>query len=227
MSISISVNVVLSLHVTCLTNADYGMDGMSVVLGDCQKTIVLFAPSPHNLRWMQQECRNQGKLARGLYSLEYGLIEKLDYSAIIFIPSGWLHATFTTRGGFLVSIDCATKTTVWTFSEYLKYQLFRELDTNQQDECFFLFLTCLEHTLSSHELTLASRAWCNVDDFLKSEMDKTWKQSASQIWGKAANENPNALLDDGMGNNELQVHSFYKRYLSWLDVDRPGLRRGR
>ena len=126
------------------------MDGKSAVLGDCQKIIILFPPSSHNLSLMQQECGHQAKLARLMPQLEYGLIDRLNSTSVIFIPSGWAHTTFTTRGGFLISIDCVTETTVWTFSQYLKHHLYRELDTKQQIECFFLFLDCLDHTFTHY-----------------------------------------------------------------------------
>jgi hypothetical protein len=124
-----------------LTGPGYGMDGISAVLGDCRKTFILFPPSDYNLSWMRRECHNQGKLVRGLEVLECGVIAELDSSSAIFIPSGWSHAVFTTEGGFLVSIDCVTKRTVWTFSQYLLYQLYLEVETKRQADCFFLFLT--------------------------------------------------------------------------------------
>ena len=203
------------------------MDGKSAVLGDCQKIIVLFPPSSHNLRLMQAECRNQAKLARLMPRLEYGLIDTLNSSNIVFIPSGWAHATFTTRGGFLMSIDCATKTTVWTFSQYLKHHLYHELDAKQQNKCLFLFLDCLQHTITSYELVLASRSWCNVEDLLKGIVDNLWRRTASRIWHTAAEENPKALWDDGRGNKDMTTRQFGEQYLSWLDAEMIGLRRGR
>lgn len=207
--------------------ADYGMDGESAVLGDCRKIIILFPPSGYNLDLMQQECGNQAKLARLMPLLEYGLIDWLDSTNVIFIPSGWAHTTFTLSGGFLVSIDCITKTTVWTFSRYLKYHLYRELDNKQQIECYFLFLDCLEHALSYHKVALASRSWCDIEDQLKCTMGTLWKRKASQIWHRALDENPDALLDDRHGIDQIPVHQFWKQHLSWLDDQMNGVRRGK
>ena len=203
------------------------MDGKSAVLGECSKIIVLFPPSTRNLCLMQQQCGDQAKLYRLMPRLEYGLIDKLTSTSVIFIPSGWSHATFTTRGGFLISVDCITKTTVWTYSQYLKHHLYRELDTKQQTECFFLFLDCLEYAFTYHEVALASRSWCVIKDELKCAMDASWKRKASQIWHKAIEENPGALWDDGRANDEIPVHQFWEQHLSWLDDQMNGTRRGR
>jgi len=199
--------------------ADYGMDGISAVLGDCQKLIILFPPSCHNLGVLQRERGNQAKLARTMSLLEYGLIDRLDSTNVIFIPSGWAHATFTTRGGFLVSVDCATKRTVWSFSRYLQYGLYSELESKQQAECWYLFLDCLEYALACHEILLATRSWRSIENMLKETTDMTWKRKASQVWRKMTDSSPGAMMEDGLDGAPLPIHQFWERHLSWLNVE--------
>jgi hypothetical protein len=211
-----------------LTGPDYGMDGISAVLGDCRKTFILFPPSDYNLSWMRRECHNQGKLVRGLEVLQCGVMAELDSSNAIFIPSGWSHAVFTTEGGFLVSIDCVTKRTVWTFSQYLRYQLYLEVETKKQADCFFLFLDCLEVALEHGELSTASRSWTNIEDLLRKHSDDKWKRSALMLWKGVLENHADVLVSEGCDDvGEVPVDRFYEKHLTWLDTELGGRKRKR
>jgi hypothetical protein len=174
------------------------MDGISAVLGGCRKTFILFPPSDYNLSWMRRECHNQGRLVRGLGVLQCGVIAELDSFSAIFIPSGWSHAVFTAEGGFQVSIDCATKRTIWKFSQYLRYQLYLEVETKKQADCFFLFLYCLEVALEHGELSTASRSWMNIEDLLRKHSDDKWKRSAFMLWRGVLEKHPDVLVSEGI-----------------------------
>jgi hypothetical protein len=195
------------------------MDGISAVLGDCRKTFVLFPPTDDNFSWMRRECHNQGKLARGLEALHCGLITELDSSSAIFIPSGWSHAVFTTEGGFLVSIDCVTRQTVWTMSQYLRYQLYLEVETEKQADCFFLFLDCLEVALDHGELSTSLRSWMNIENLLRKHSDDKWKNSALTLWKGVLEKHAGALVNEGHGGiEEVPLGTFYEKHLTWLDI---------
>jgi hypothetical protein len=160
------------------------MDGISAPMGDCVKIWLLYPPTDHNLAWMRQEKGQHGKLFRGGDHLEGGVIVQTNSAEALYIPSGCIHAVFTVSGGFLVSIDCTTRFSLWPFSQYLRHRLHLELDLTGQEHCYFLFLECLKVALAnSCELT-AIRSWISVEDLLEAEAagNPEWRRSATAVW---------------------------------------------
>lgn len=88
---------------------------MSVPIGECEKIFFLFPPTFRNLTWFRRH-RFAGNLSPGLSVLEHGLVTNVTSDNVLYIPAGWLHATLTTKGGFLLSYDCATDDTLDTFA---------------------------------------------------------------------------------------------------------------
>jgi hypothetical protein len=135
---------------------------------------------------------------------------------------------FTTEGGFLVSIDCATTHTVWTFSQYLLYQLYLEVETEKQVDCFFLFLDCLEVALAHGELSTASRSWMSIEDFLRKHSNDKWKRSALMLWRGVLETHADILVSECHdGVEEVPLKRFYEKHLTWLDTEVRGRKRKR
>jgi hypothetical protein len=70
-----------------------------------------------------------------------------DSGHALTIPSAYLHATLTIKGGFLVTKDFATRYTIQSFSRYLAWGLQQELDENSRANCYYLYLDCLNVAL--------------------------------------------------------------------------------
>jgi hypothetical protein len=48
--------------------------------------------------------------------LEGGMVVRTTSDDVLYIPAGYVYAVFTIRGGFLVTIDCITRDSIWPFS---------------------------------------------------------------------------------------------------------------
>ena len=145
---------------------------------------------------MAQERGQHAKLARLAEKLEGGIVAQTTSAEALYIPAGCLHAVFTMEGGFLASIDCTTRLSVWPFSQYLRYQLHLALDTTGQGECFFLFLESLETSLANSQELLALRSWISIEDLLQQHADHDieWRTRAASIWQQYRKSTAGATL---------------------------------
>ncbi|KAL5344581.1 hypothetical protein ACLOAV_010565 [Pseudogymnoascus australis] len=84
---------------------DIGRSGYSMVYGLCEKVLILFPPTEHNLSTFAKTAGLHNRLARIGDKLEGGLVVRINSSLAIDLPSGALHAVFTTAGGFLGGIN--------------------------------------------------------------------------------------------------------------------------
>ena len=160
------------------------MDGISAPLDACEKIWLIFPPTDGNLSLMDRERGQQAKLSRIGTELEGGIIERTTSAEALYLPAACLHAVFTVAGGFLVSIDCTTRSSVWSFSKYLRYQLHLELDDVGQQECYSMFLRCLEVSLANSYIDLAIRSWVSIEDILHQHADTSdqWLHAAITLW---------------------------------------------
>jgi len=89
------------------------MNALSTVFGDCIKLWELYPPSTHNLnvfyRLQGQEMKFS-RLARDLQDVTFAITTQGE---TLYMPSGWLHATPTVRGGVLLGVN-------WTRASDLK-----------------------------------------------------------------------------------------------------------
>ncbi|KFY95767.1 hypothetical protein V500_02668 [Pseudogymnoascus sp. VKM F-4518 (FW-2643)] len=86
-------------------HCDIGRSGLSTVYGLCEKVLILFPPTEKNLNLFASTAGLHNRLARIGDKLEGGLVVQLHSSLAIDLPSGALHAVFTTAGGFLGGIN--------------------------------------------------------------------------------------------------------------------------
>jgi hypothetical protein len=77
---------------------------------------------------MRTEQGQHAKFARSAALLEGGMVVRTTSKDALYIPAGCLHAVFTIRGGFLVSVDCTTRDSIWPFSQYLKSNIVAALN---------------------------------------------------------------------------------------------------
>ncbi|KIW36546.1 uncharacterized protein PV06_11200 [Exophiala oligosperma] len=163
---------------------DYGKDGISATLHDCEKVWVMYPPTPRNLQWMAEHRGQQAKLAQGMGVLDGGVVAHTTLAEAVYLPAGCLHAVFTLVGGFLVSIDCTTQRSVWPFAQYLRYNMQAELGATEERNCYFLFLQSLDVALQNAGERDAFRAWVEVEDVLqiKRKNDRGWVRAARKVW---------------------------------------------
>ncbi|KIW36686.1 uncharacterized protein PV06_11101 [Exophiala oligosperma] len=202
---------------------DYGKDGISATLHDCEKVWMIYPPKPHNLQWMAEHRGQQAKLAQGMGVLEGGVVAHTTSAEAIYLPAGCLHAVFTVAGGFLVSIDCTTRRSVWPFAQYLRYNIQAELEATEERNCYFLFLDSLEAALQNAGERDAFRAWIEVEDILqiKRENDRGWVRAARKVWDDYLKVDPIIDIEcpcHGAVSSFFLEH-FRDRHLRWLFND--------
>lgn len=158
------------------------MDALSATMHRCRKIWLMFPPTCHNLQLLEAELSQSTRLARIGCDLEGGIIVETDSTQAVFIPSGCLHACLTTAGGFLVSIDCSTRTSARPFSHYLQRHLYRELDAEGQRDIFYKFVDTLEVAIANGVSAVAVEAWIHCESTLRSfsKWDGAWMMKARQ-----------------------------------------------
>lgn len=213
-----------------LTRAtDYGRDGISAALHECEKVWVMYPPTPQNLQWMADHRGQQAKLAKGMAVLEGGVVVHTTSAEAVYLPAGCLHAVFTVSGGFLVSIDCTTQMSVWPFAQYLRYNVQAEIEANEQRDCYFLFLDSLDVALQNAGERDAFRGWIEVEPVLqmKRKNDRAWVRAARKVWDDYLKTDP--IVDLECPCQVAVSSSFLEHlmdcHLRWLFGDRRPQRR--
>ncbi|KIW36086.1 uncharacterized protein PV06_11600 [Exophiala oligosperma] len=202
---------------------DYGKDGISATLHECEKVWVMYPPTPHNLQWMAEHRGQQAKLRQGMAVLEGGVVAHTTSAEAVYLPAVCLHAVFTVAGGFLVSIDCTTQRSVWPFAQYLRYNMQAELEANEQRNCYFFFLDSLDVALQNAGARDALRAWVSVENLLqmKRKKDRGWVRAARKVWEDYLKADP--IIDVECPCQGAISPSFLEhlkdRHLRWLFND--------
>jgi hypothetical protein len=160
------------------------MDGISSPIDECEKIWFLYPGTELNLSLMYKEQGQHAKFARLAALLEGGVAVRTTSKDAIYIPAGCLHAVFTIRGGFLVSIDCTTRDSIWPFTQYLKSNLTTALDVEGQRDCLFLFLECLAVALDHGRSQKAISGWMSIESLLRkvAQRDHEWSRYARKLW---------------------------------------------
>ncbi|KAJ9650320.1 hypothetical protein H2198_010375 [Neophaeococcomyces mojaviensis] len=203
---------------------DYGRDGISATLHECEKVWMVYPPTPHNLQWMAEHRGQHAKLAHGMTVLEGGVVVHTTSAEAIYLPAGCLHAVFTVASGFLVSMDCTTQISVWPCAQYLRYNVQAEFEADEQRDCYFLFLEALDVALQNAGERDAFRAWIAVDDVLqmKRKNDRVWVRAARKVWDEYLKSEP--IVDVACPCAGAVSSSFLNHlkdhHLGWLFDDR-------
>ncbi|KAJ9662593.1 hypothetical protein H2198_001265 [Neophaeococcomyces mojaviensis] len=203
---------------------DYGRDSISATLHECEKVWMVYPPTPHNLQWMAEHRGQHAKLAQGMAVLEGGVVVHTTSAEAIYLPAGCLHAVFTVAGGFLVSMDCTTQTSVWPCGQYLRYNVQAEFEADEQRDCYFLFLEALEVALQNAGERDAFRAWIAVEDVfqMKRKNDRAWVRAARKVWDEYLKSEPLVDIEcpcAGAVSSSFLDH-LKERHLGWLVDDR-------
>jgi hypothetical protein len=175
---------------------DYGADGISKTLGQCEKYWFLFPPTAENLRLLAGVHGEKRKLGKLLHALEFGIIAKTKASDALYIPSGCIHATYTTKGGFLVAKDFVTMETCGVIAMLMRSRLFSTFDNMSLGLCLEWFVSSLVVAVHCQRYTAALKAWVDTESILR-------KQSGSRgiIHDVTKNCFDKVLRDIAEGNN--------------------------
>jgi len=146
---------------------DYGADGISKTLGQCEKYWFLFPPTAENLRLLAEAHGEKRKLGKLLHALEFGIIAKTKASDALYIPSGCIHATYTTKGGFLVAKDFVTMTTCGVIATLMRSRFFSTFDNMSLDLCLEWFASSLMVAVYCQRYNAALKAWVDAESILK------------------------------------------------------------
>jgi hypothetical protein len=198
------------------------MDGISSPVDECKKLWFLYPGTELNLSLMNREQGQHAKFARLPALLEGGMVVRTTSRDALYIPAGCLHVVFTIRGGFLASIDCTTRDSIWPFTQYLKSNLATALDVEGQRHCLFLFLECLAVALNHGRSQKAINGWVSIESLLRkvAQRNHEWSQHTRKLWSEfMAKELP--ICADCACSSVEQVQAgnhFADAHLSWLDA---------
>lgn len=107
-------NTVVDIHI------DQGTSGLSIGIGKAEdpwqiqmhKVWLFWPPTEHNLAKYEELKRSRGLRLLKMDEFEHGIITAFGIHHGVFIPAGWLHATITTRSGFLSGININSPDTI-------------------------------------------------------------------------------------------------------------------
>lgn len=148
-----------------------------------EKLGLLFPGTKYNLDILQKAEGQKEKLARVGRLLEGGVITKLTSSHAIYIPLGCIHSVFTTKGGFLITIDFITPTSAKIYSALLFAGLDRVDGRRYQDVYFDRFLSSVELALYNNRVLLALDSWVKSSNRIEEWVgrNRAWSKKAIKM----------------------------------------------
>jgi hypothetical protein len=157
------------------------------------KIWAFFPPSKHNLNLLQNAGRSTGKLHRHFEELQDGSCAVLGPWQALYVPTGYLHATYSLKGGMTIGTTWSSAEALLSTTEGLVVELYPDAQvpvTCRSDVIYFI--RCLVQAFN-----LRQYAAC------KSAMDQVcWKKLG--ILGKeGALFGPGWGLGRGPGNGEI------------------------
>jgi len=163
---------------------DGNRHGISHTLGSCEKIWLLFPPTENNLKVFMSTVGHYGRLAKSLDRLEEGYICRTRSSQAIYLPPGWLHATFTTAGGLLVGINFDVMETLPQMSFGLGIHLkYFEYEPKYVEEDLDVYFKCLLKSLE------------DKDEYLvRTSILPSWAELCSSIKNISLTENGRGVL---------------------------------
>ncbi|KAI1941260.1 hypothetical protein LOZ66_001773 [Ophidiomyces ophidiicola] len=84
-------------------NIDYNHCRLSLPIGGSCAIWLLYPPTEANLRHFYTARNESSRLSMISQRLEGGYAVELDASKVLYIPPGWIHCTFTAKGGLLLN----------------------------------------------------------------------------------------------------------------------------
>lgn len=191
---------------------DYGADGISTLVGKCQKIWLLYPPTKCNLRAMLTVDGQRAKLSRIMHQLEGGVLLESTAACAIYIPAGCIHATFTLQGGFLIAEDFTTSKSINAVATYITSELDKSLPAHVGETCFSWFERCLDVCLTHRQFSQAIRAWIEAEGRLAewATSHRQWRVHVRRLWERYVHDGIPDNCPCGMQGTgtTLQTHLF-------------------
>ncbi|KAF2157341.1 hypothetical protein K461DRAFT_273498 [Myriangium duriaei CBS 260.36] len=163
-------NVIYNLtpkHTFVDLHIDYGADGISKTIDACEKFWFMYPPSPKNLELMTAAHGKSARLSLLIDNLEAGVLLKTTSAQAVYIPSGTIHATFTSQGGFLVAKDLITLGSGTPISSLLLSKYFTCFDQPSQELCLQWYLKTLINTATYQKFDDALQSWIKTEAMVR------------------------------------------------------------
>ncbi|KAI9887905.1 MAG: hypothetical protein M1823_000294 [Watsoniomyces obsoletus] len=125
---------------------DLGMEVVSLCVGRCRKIWFLWPPTSGNL-WEMTRLghRHPDRLIQT--NLDHGVLVETDRTVGIHLPAGWLHATLTIEGGFLIGITPIAAESIDIITNYFSSELL--MSPSDTDESLNVYIRGLRTALRS------------------------------------------------------------------------------
>jgi hypothetical protein len=197
---------------------------------------------------MQDADSHRSKWVRIGRYLEGGLIYKTTSSDAIYLPVGCIHAVFTVRGGFLVTIEFGTPDSVRVLSSLFNSHFDQFKDPYAKAELPSQFIESVDLALKQNRAIAGLKAWIDMEDRLLRWADNSedsnsttknkewisrrqgWKNEVTRIWNSffaSTASDKLACPCKKMGHNQsLEVH-FRAAHLLDTAFPRPKRRGGK
>ena len=142
--------------------------------------------------------------------LQGGIFVETSSKYAIHIPAACIHATFTIRGGFLVTEDFTTAQSIKALSAYLDAQLDRSLPDEARVIFFDWFERCLDTCLTHQDIKLALQAWVNAECYLSAwaTSHRQWRVSVRRVWERHLSDHDKQHCVCGHRGGSLKYHLF-------------------
>ncbi|KAE8372197.1 hypothetical protein BDV26DRAFT_286157 [Aspergillus bertholletiae] len=163
---------------------DYGADGISTPIGDCQKVWFMYPPTKKNLAAIANLEGQRHKLSRLSDTLEAGIVVQTTSDHALYIPAGCLHATFTLKGGYLIASDFTTSQSIKAIGAYIASGLASMLSPEAREDCYSLFKHCLHICLMHRQLIPAVEACISAASELAiwAASNQKWRADFQRLW---------------------------------------------
>jgi hypothetical protein len=166
-------NTVVDIHI------DQGTNGLSIGIGKAEdpwqiqmhKVWLFWPPTEHNLTKYEELKRSRVLRLLKMDEFEHGIITAFGIHHGVFIPAGWLHATITTRSGFLSGININSPDTILMASKIKSMDL--RVTPNDVSQHLYNFQDAIEVALdasisdSGSTLDDAFQGWYEVESALR------------------------------------------------------------
>ncbi|KAI9884020.1 MAG: hypothetical protein M1823_004210 [Watsoniomyces obsoletus] len=191
---------------------DAGMEAISMCVHPCRKVWFLWPPTPENLEEMSR--RNHRERRRLIQSnLNDGILLETDGTVGIHVPAGWLHATFTIHGGFLIGITPVMAESIGHISRYNVSEVGFNLSyTVETDDNLKIYGRGLQIALCSRKL-----------DVLQEAIDGWYKLGPLLACLRPADGGPSNGLNKGMAARKEEIRVIWEDWLLRIDWKSGGI----
>ncbi|QVM10699.1 hypothetical protein D8B26_005352 [Coccidioides posadasii str. Silveira] len=148
---------------------DQNRHALSQSIGNSKRIWLVYPPTESNLQTFVQSSGESGRLTKISDQLEGGYIMEVDSSRIVYLPPGWIHATFTIASGILVGVNFVSLESLSIMSQSLVIHF----------QYFFRLQETFEEDLDVYQQSLTSFLDCEFDEKIIERVLESWSPLAN------------------------------------------------